>query len=87
MALFTTIDGCPVAFAGDAFFNYDRTDLQHNLIYRNDVKVGDYLRSIRNIQQMRPRMIAPGHGEPLQSGRTSDGAPPAARVDERACDG
>jgi hypothetical protein len=65
MALFTTIDGCSVAFTGDAFFNYDKVDLQHNLIYRNDVKVGDYLRSIRNIQQMRPRMIAPGHGEPF----------------------
>lgn len=65
MALFTTIDGCSVAFTGDAFFNYDKVDLQHNLIYRNDVKVGDYLRSIHNIQQMRPRMIAPGHGEPF----------------------
>lgn len=65
MALFTTIDDCPVAFTGDAFFSYDKVALSHNLIYRNDVKTGDYLRSIRNIQQMRPRIIAPGHGEPF----------------------
>jgi glyoxylase-like metal-dependent hydrolase (beta-lactamase superfamily II) len=65
MAIFTTIDDCPVAFTGDAFFSYDKVALAHNLIYRNDVRLGDYLRSIRNIQQMRPRMIAPGHGEPF----------------------
>ena len=65
MAIFTTIDDCPVAFTGDAFFSYDKVALTHNLIYRNDVRLGDYLKSIRNIQQMRPRMIAPGHGEPF----------------------
>lgn len=73
MAIFTTIDDCPVAFTGDAFFNYDKVSISHNLIYRNDVRVGDYLRSIRNIQQMRPRIIAPGHGEPfLASDRLID---------------
>ncbi|HZP05135.1 MAG TPA: MBL fold metallo-hydrolase [Terracidiphilus sp.] len=65
MALFATIDDTLVAFTGDAFFNYDKVSLSHNLIYRNDIKTGDYLRSIKNIQQMRPRMIAPGHGEPF----------------------
>jgi hypothetical protein len=73
MAIFTTIDDCPVAFTGDAFFNYDKVSISHNLIYRNDVRVGDYLRSIRNIQQMRPRIICPGHGEPfLASDRLID---------------
>ena len=65
MAIFTTIDGRKVAFTGDAFFSNDKVALAHNLIYRNDVRVGDYLRSIRNIQQMHPQMIAPGHGEPF----------------------
>jgi glyoxylase-like metal-dependent hydrolase (beta-lactamase superfamily II) len=66
MALFTSIDDQKVAFTGDAFFNYDKTNrITHNLIYRNDVKTGDYLRSIRNIERMRPHLIAPGHGEPF----------------------
>jgi glyoxylase-like metal-dependent hydrolase (beta-lactamase superfamily II) len=66
MALFTTIDDRAVAFTGDSFFNYDKTDrISHNLIYRNDVKTGDYLRSIKNIERMRPQLIAPGHGEPF----------------------
>ncbi|HWR15006.1 MAG TPA: MBL fold metallo-hydrolase [Terriglobales bacterium] len=66
MALFTSIDGEDIAFTGDAFFNYDKSNrMTHNLIYRNDVKIGDYLRSIKNIQRMRPNMIAPGHGEPF----------------------
>jgi glyoxylase-like metal-dependent hydrolase (beta-lactamase superfamily II) len=66
MALFTSIDGRTVAFTGDAFFDYDKTQrMTHNLIYRNDVKTGDYLRSIKNIERMRPQLIAPGHGEPF----------------------
>lgn len=66
MALFTSIDGRTVAFTGDAFFDYDKTQrMTHNLIYRNDVRTGDYLRSIKNIEQMRPQLIAPGHGEPF----------------------
>jgi glyoxylase-like metal-dependent hydrolase (beta-lactamase superfamily II) len=64
MALFTSIDDRTVAFTGDAFFNYDKSNrMSHNLIYRNDVKSGDYLRSINNINRMRPQLIAPGHGE------------------------
>lgn len=65
MALFTTIDGSRIAFTGDAFFNYDKKDIQHNLIYRNDVKIGDYMRSIRNLEEMQPHILAPGHGEPF----------------------
>src|SRR4051812_6530847 len=66
MALFTSIDDQAVAFTGDAFFNYDKTNrITHNLIYRNDIKTGDYLHSIRNIERMRPKLIAPGHGEPF----------------------
>jgi hypothetical protein len=63
MALFTTIDGTRIAFTGDAFLNYDKKGMRHNLIYRNDTKTGDYVKSIRNIAEMQPAIIAPGHGE------------------------
>jgi glyoxylase-like metal-dependent hydrolase (beta-lactamase superfamily II) len=63
MALFTTIDGIRIAFTGDAFLNYDKKGMRQNLIYRNDTKTGDYLRSIRNIAEMQPAIIAPGHAE------------------------
>jgi glyoxylase-like metal-dependent hydrolase (beta-lactamase superfamily II) len=85
MALFTSIDDQKVAFTGDAFFNYDKTNrMTHNLIYRNDVKTGDYLRSIRNIERMRPHLIAPGHGEPfvLTDQMVQDFAKRVARQDE-----
>ena len=63
MALFTTVDGKRIAFTGDAFLNYDKKGMRHNLIYRNDTKIGDYVKSIRNIAEMQPAIIAPGHGE------------------------
>ena len=63
MALFTTIDGKRIAFTGDAFLNYDKKGMRHNLIYRNDTKTGDYVTSIRNIAEIQPAIIAPGHGE------------------------
>lgn len=65
MAMFATIDNTRIAFTGDAFFSYDKTQMRHNLIYRNDVKSGDHLKSIRNILDMEPTVIAPGHGEPF----------------------
>jgi hypothetical protein len=65
MAMFATIDNTRIAFTGDAFFSYDKTQMRHNLIYRNDVKSGDHLKSIRNILEMEPTVIAPGHGEPF----------------------
>jgi hypothetical protein len=61
MALFTTIDGTRIAFTGDAFLNYDKKGMRHNLIYRNDTKTGDYVESIRNLAEMQPAIIAPGH--------------------------
>ncbi|HEX8711056.1 MAG TPA: MBL fold metallo-hydrolase [Terracidiphilus sp.] len=64
-AIFSTIDNTRIAFTGDAFFSYDKTQMRHNLIYRNDVKSGDHARSIRNILEMEPTVIAPGHGEPF----------------------
>lgn len=63
MALFTTAGETRIAFTGDAFLNYDKKGMQHNLIYRNDTKTGDYVASIRNIAEMQPAIIAPGHGE------------------------
>lgn len=64
-AIFATIDNTRIAFTGDAFFSYDKMQMKHNLIYRNDVKRGDYEKSIRNLVEMRPAVIAPGHGEPF----------------------
>ncbi|HZS55288.1 MAG TPA: MBL fold metallo-hydrolase [Bryobacteraceae bacterium] len=67
MAMFATIDGARVAFTGDAFFNDPDhpNSLRHNLIYRNEVKSGDHLKSIRNILEFEPNIIAPGHGRPF----------------------
>jgi glyoxylase-like metal-dependent hydrolase (beta-lactamase superfamily II) len=67
MAMFATIDGARVAFTGDAFFNDPEhaKSLRHNLIYRNEVKSGDHVKSIRNILEFEPNLIAPGHGRPF----------------------
>lgn len=67
MAMFATIDGQRIAFTGDAFFSDSSspTEMRHNLIYRNDVQSGDHLRSIRNILDFEPHVIAPGHGRPF----------------------
>lgn len=67
MAMFATIDGARVAFTGDAFFNDadHPNSLRHNLIYRNEVRSGDHLKSIRNILEFEPNIIAPGHGRPF----------------------
>lgn len=67
MAMFATLDGLRVAFTGDAFFNDPGhpNSLRHNLIYRNEVKSGDHVQSIRNILDFEPHMIAPGHGRPF----------------------
>ena len=67
MALFVTIDGARVAFTGDAFFS--ATDpsqgvLRHNLIFRNHVESDSHLRSVRNLIEHEPTVIAPGHGRP-----------------------
>ena len=62
MALFATIDGNRVAFTGDAFFASGRTDgmLRHNLIFRNHVENDSHLKSIRNLIEHEPTLIAPG---------------------------
>jgi len=71
MALFVTIDGNRVAFTGDAFFpNPGGTALRHNLIFRNDVQNDSHLRSIRNLIEHEPTMIAPGHGRPYPVDRS-----------------
>jgi glyoxylase-like metal-dependent hydrolase (beta-lactamase superfamily II) len=64
MALFATIDGRRIAFTGDAFFAAG-SEIRHNLIYRNEVRSGDHLASIRNILDFEPELIAPGHGRPF----------------------
>lgn len=66
-ALFASIDGVRIAFTGDAFFSdvAKPGELRHNLIYRNDVKSGDHLKSIRNILEFEPHIVAPGHGDPF----------------------
>ncbi len=66
MALFSTIDGNRVAFTGDAFFPNPRNDgtLRHNIIFRNHVENDSHLKSIRNLVEHEPTLIAPGHGRP-----------------------
>lgn len=68
MALFVAIDGARVAFTGDAFF--PQTDpsqgvLRHNLIFRNHVESDSHLKSIRNLIDREPNIMAPGHGRPF----------------------
>ncbi|MBI3682282.1 MAG: MBL fold metallo-hydrolase [Acidobacteria bacterium] len=64
MALFVTIDGNRVAFTGDAFFPNPRNDgtMRHNLIFRNHVENDSHMKSIRNLIDHEPSLIAPGHG-------------------------
>ena len=69
MTLMTTLDGKRIAFTGDAFMSGAGDELRHNLIYRNEVKSGDHLRSIRNILDFEPHLIAPGHGQPFDVNR------------------
>jgi len=69
MALLATVDGKRIAFTGDAFFAANGNELRHNLIYRNEVKTGDHLLSIRNILDFDPQLIAPGHGAPFDVNR------------------
>jgi glyoxylase-like metal-dependent hydrolase (beta-lactamase superfamily II) len=70
MAMFVTIDGARIAFTGDAFFplpNATQSEgaLRHNLIFRNHVESDSHLKSIRNIIDHEPNLIAPGHGKPF----------------------
>jgi glyoxylase-like metal-dependent hydrolase (beta-lactamase superfamily II) len=70
MALFVSIDGARVAFTGDAFFSNPTAPmsdgaLRHNLIFRNHVESDSHLKSIRNILNHEPNLIAPGHGRPF----------------------
>jgi hypothetical protein len=59
-----------VAFTGDAFFPNPNAPpgegaLRHNLIFRNHVESDSHIRSIRNILDHEPNLIAPGHGKPF----------------------
>ncbi len=68
MALFVTVDGARVAFSGDAFFQpSDPTQgvLRHNLIFRNHVESDSHIKSVRNLIEHEPAVIAPGHGRPF----------------------
>jgi len=84
MALFATIDDTSIAFTGDAFLNYDKKSMRHNLIYRNDTKMGDYMQSIRSLAEMQPAIVAPGHGEcfPLTAEMVHDFEARVDRQDE-----
>jgi len=66
MALFGDIDGNRVAFTGDAFFASGRPDgvMRHNIIFRNHVENDSHLKSILNLIERQPTLIAPGHGKP-----------------------
>ncbi|MFB3828422.1 MAG: MBL fold metallo-hydrolase [Bryobacteraceae bacterium] len=72
MALFATIDGNRVAFTGDAFFPGGREGaMRHNLIFRNHVENDSHLKSIRNLIEREPTLIAPGHGRPFAVNRAT----------------
>jgi glyoxylase-like metal-dependent hydrolase (beta-lactamase superfamily II) len=75
MALFATIDGVRLGFTGDAFFHDAGRpfEIRHNLIYRNRVKSGDYLKSVQNLAEFQPEIICPGHGEPYMIDRNMIG--------------
>jgi glyoxylase-like metal-dependent hydrolase (beta-lactamase superfamily II) len=65
-AILARIDGKRIAFTGDALFDYAGNGRpSHNLIYRNQVRIGDHLRSLRAIRAFEPDWIAPGHGKPF----------------------
>ena len=71
MALFATIDGEKVAFSGDAFFTPREPGiLRHNLIFRNHVENDSHLKSIHNLIDHEPTLIAPGHGKPFAVNRS-----------------
>ncbi len=65
MAMFATIDGRRVVFSGDAFFGSPKGEIRHNLIYRNDVFSDSHLKSVENLLEFAPELIAPGHGQPF----------------------
>jgi len=72
MALFVTVDGARVAFTGDAFFSPNDPNagvLRHNLIFRNHVESDSHLKSVRNLIEHEPNLIAPGHGRPFVANR------------------
>ena len=72
MALYVSIDGARVAFTGDAFFAYPDSNqglLRHNLIFRNHVESDSHIKSIRNLIDHEPNLIAPGHGRPFLANR------------------
>jgi glyoxylase-like metal-dependent hydrolase (beta-lactamase superfamily II) len=72
MALFVSIDGARVAFTGDAFFSPNDPNagvLRHNLIFRNHVESDSHVKSIRNLIEHEPNLIAPGHGRPFMVNR------------------
>jgi glyoxylase-like metal-dependent hydrolase (beta-lactamase superfamily II) len=66
MALFANIDGQHVGFTGDAFFPPSKPEaaMRHNLIFRNQVQSDSHLKSIRNLIEHEPALVAPGHGKP-----------------------
>jgi len=75
MAMFVSIDGARVAFTGDAFFTNPAAPqsdgaLRHSLIFRNHVESDSHLKSIRNILDHEPNLIAPGHGKPFLVNRS-----------------
>jgi glyoxylase-like metal-dependent hydrolase (beta-lactamase superfamily II) len=63
MALFVSIDGARVAFTGDAFFTNPTAPmsdgaLRHDLIFRNHVESDSHLKSVRNVLDHEPNLIA-----------------------------
>jgi hypothetical protein len=70
MALFVSIDGRLVGFTGDAYsFSPERPTADGSMrirpVFLNHVESDSYQKSMRNLIQYRPDIIAPGHGRPF----------------------
>lgn len=62
VAIAFEIDGKRVLASGD---QYQGDGDQYNYVYKNDYKIGDYIRSAELFRRLQPDIIITGHWEPL----------------------
>jgi glyoxylase-like metal-dependent hydrolase (beta-lactamase superfamily II) len=64
MALVGMIDGVRVGFTGDAFLK-EGDRIVHDMIYFNQVRTDSHVKSVTNVMEQSPEILAPGHGVPF----------------------
>jgi hypothetical protein len=64
MALVGTIDGVRVGFTGDAFLK-EGDRIVHDMIFFNQVRTDSHVKSVSNVMEQSPEILAPGHGVPF----------------------